>query len=113
MTSESIRRVVVGLTLLTFTCTACTTRVQVALPRPAPDGGTTSAVEIGDRVRVTLRDGTRVEGKAEAVTVDSVSVKPSNSGSAAQRIMWTDVARLEREKVQVAKTILAVSLIGR
>ena len=84
----------------------------MALPQATAAGSPTLAVKVGDRVRVTLRDGAQVEGKAEGVTTDSISVTPSKSGSATQRSMWADVAGLERQKTHVAKTVLAVSLVG-
>jgi hypothetical protein len=87
----------IGIACASFKVVPMTTKpadnaTSLAAPRIAP----------GDTVRVVLKNGQLSEFKVRSVEVDALV------GQDGQRVVYADIARLERRSVSAAKTTLLV-----
>jgi len=103
----------VACALLVCFVSACHTHTRVALPEgspPAPGAAQNVALKVSDSVRVTLRDGSQLNGLVSATEIDALTVRGrGDRGPAAdRRILWSDIVQIERVKVSAWRTILLV-----
>jgi hypothetical protein len=107
--------------LRTVTCailvsfvSACHTRTRVALPEGSPPAAGEArdvALNVNDSVRVTLRDGSQLNGLVSAIERDALTLRRGRDSTRPaddRRILWSDIVQIEREKVSATRTTLLV-----
>jgi hypothetical protein len=85
--------------------TGCVSMRDVPLPAPGPPGQTV-AVKVGDKVQVQTKSGETFVFRVTAVESEALAGKSEPVGKE-MRVKYQDIASLQVERVDVARTSLA------
>jgi hypothetical protein len=90
---------------VTFLFTGCSGGYQRLSQDSTVDPNPREYLDLGDSVRLELRDGTQLAGTVERLRMDSVTVN-------AEVIPWSEVIVVEKLKESAGVTIVSLAAIG-
>ena len=95
-----------AIVLTALMLSSCHSRVPIELPDsrpPHPRAAAVTELKVGDRVRVTLRNGNHAEARVAAVQREALVAEDG------RRILYADIVQIEKTVVSKGKTIASVA----
>ena len=96
----------------------CHTRTRVALPEgspPAAGGAQNVVLKVNESVRVTLRDGSQLNGLVSAIELDALTMRGRRDRGPAtdRRILWSDSSKSNGQESVLGATRRMSRIRGR
>jgi hypothetical protein len=91
--------------------TACTSLGDLS-PERNQEFSSACEIEVGDEVRINLRDGRSVEGVISRISVDEIALAPQGDSTLPQIFSGNQILSVDKHSAKAGRTFAGVLVIG-